>query len=711
MNQKNKIDRRKFIRQSATLGLGLLLTNKLFAFSTQSGHTRESAHKGSDLLKGFIVSDAHFGWENETQPSIEKQKQMIDVIRHRFPDLDLCLDTGDAHHNGKDRDEERGQWTDIILSQDIPLPFYYVPGNHEIAHANNADPEFVCARLGSHEARPYYSFDIKGIHFVSVPELMRAVYIPRELLEWLKLDLELNKSKTTILLSHNSLIGYSKNYAEGYRGVANTQDIIDLMNQYPNCVAWMYGHNHNYEVVRKGDQLFVSNGRIGGFDPSRGKHGLGGIYFEIAKDRVDIRCYSAEFDKYIDEFDKTELYRGTLDLKTSLDIDAPVCYSAGCGMARNGEKSPLYHHHIAEGKAMELFIAGVPGYIINEDPDFKYYMYRESSNDRQLMGCSISNNKNSYEWKNPGIQILASQKNQTMTIPRTSHNKYTYYRVAAGQRYKIDIDLQGLGDGGQHIVVRPKLYDRSGTQVVAAPTKEYRLSGQRQLISHPIDFPEQKKLVSIYTDENSDNVFNLSVEIEFIHPADDIMVHRVEISFDNADETTLSAFVKLNNACYRAGKLSGRTYEKFDVTPRTGNRSVMTIGATGNGMATWLLRLNDVRWQVLGAACEDRPASMIIGPMRNLYSHRKEVAINRFGDFYKKTFVSRMRNVNFAEIFPLEKGNREIKVCIQETLAEFAEIEVYSPRDDLHINGAQSVVRNGSRYVITVKEGDSLTIS
>ena len=169
-----------------------------------------SAREDKESLKGFIVSDAHVGWENEQQPSVEKQKEMIDQIRRKFPDLDVFIDTGDAHHNGKDRDKERGEWTDMILGQDWPIPFFYVPGNHEIAHANDRDSEFTCAVLGSHEARPYYSFDIQGIHFVSVPELIRAVYVPKELLEWLRLDLELNKDKTTILLSHNSLIGYNQ---------------------------------------------------------------------------------------------------------------------------------------------------------------------------------------------------------------------------------------------------------------------------------------------------------------------------------------------------------------------------------------------------------------------------------------------------------------------------------------------------------------------
>ena len=705
--------RRHFLRSSAMIGSGLLFSNQLFsAFANTAfgNHSIDASVTNTPSLKGFIVSDAHFGWESDIQPAPEMQKQMIDNIRRRFPDLDVMIDTGDAHHNGTDRDRERGDWSDIIMYEDDPIPFFYVPGNHEICHANDHDVEFRCAVMGSHEARPYYSFDIKGIHFVSVPELLRAVYIPRELLEWLRLDMKLNKGKTTILLSHNSLIGYSKTFEEGYRGVVNTAQIIDLMNAYPNCIAWMYGHNHNYEVVEKLNKLFISNGRIGGFDPSKGKHGLGGIYFEITSDMVDIRCYSAEFDKFVEEIDNSEPYRGKLAISTSFDATVLPAYSAGVGMARNGEKSPLYHHFVTSGKSAELHIAGVGGTIINEDPDFTMFMVRKPAIDRQLMGCSISENKASYEWKDPGILMLPSEKKQIITLPRASHNKYTYYRVAAGHDYKVTLDLQGLNGGGQNIAVRVKLFDRQGEQVMAAPLGRYILTGVRQQIVQPVKFPAGKISKSIYTDENSDNVFNFSVEIEFEDLRNEVMVHRVAIEFANAGEHTARPSVAIGKEKFGTdATLVPGEYRSFTLKPRTGSRSVVTVDVAGNGMATWLYRIKDLQWQVLGAQVEERPSSMLIGPMRNLFSHRKEVAINPYGDFRSRTFVSRLRNVDVAEVFPLEKGNKQIMVKALKTLSGKAEIEVFSPRNDLKISGGKAT-RNGNKYIIPVVEGATVTI-
>ena len=86
-------------------------------------------------------------------------------------------------------------------------------------------------------------------------------------------------------------------------------------------------------------------------------------------------------------------------------------------------------------------------------------------------------------------------------------------------------------------------------------------------------------------------------------------------------------------------------------------------------MVTWLMRINNIQWQVLGAQVENRQNSMLIGPMRNLYSHRKEVVINPYDGYENKTFLYRMRNINKAEVFPLENGNTKITVKVLETLA------------------------------------------
>jgi len=97
----------------------------------------------------------------------------------------------------------------------------------------------------------------------------------------------------------------------------DSDKMLAVFKKNPNIITWMHGHNHNFEVVKQEDMLFVSNGRIGGFDPSSGKYGIGGVYFEITKDKLIVKCYSAEKDMFLDSFD--ESLSQTLDVKTTFD--------------------------------------------------------------------------------------------------------------------------------------------------------------------------------------------------------------------------------------------------------------------------------------------------------------------------------------------------------------------------------------------------------
>ena len=220
------------------------------------------------VLRGFIVSDAHFGWVDPRQPSVAVQIAAMSNIMTRFPNLDVFLDTGDGHHNTAP-DSAYGDWTDVIVRGCGSLPFYFTAGNHEIdSFSHPWDPESKTMRLGSVGCRPYYSFDVKGIHFLVLPELVKTNYIPREELDWAALDLEINRNKTVIILSHNSLLGTTEPREDrGYRVIANSQDIYDLMEKHGRVIAWMHGHNHDYKFVPKPNRLYVSNGRIGGFPP------------------------------------------------------------------------------------------------------------------------------------------------------------------------------------------------------------------------------------------------------------------------------------------------------------------------------------------------------------------------------------------------------------------------------------------------------------
>jgi len=119
-------------RRDVLLGL-LLAAAVLIAASGQRLTAQEGGATGG-VLKGFVIADAHFGWDNPQQPSPDEQRQMLRRILKRFPDLDVLMDVGDAYHSADPScDEGRRQWTDVVVSGCGPIPFFYITGSHELA--------------------------------------------------------------------------------------------------------------------------------------------------------------------------------------------------------------------------------------------------------------------------------------------------------------------------------------------------------------------------------------------------------------------------------------------------------------------------------------------------------------------------------------------------------------------------------------------------
>jgi hypothetical protein len=449
------MDRRDFLKVYGAGVAAALLPSNVWAMGS----------KHNDVLRGFIVSDAHFGWDGDEQPQIEEQRAAMKHIISTFENLDLMIDTGDAYHGnlkGEVREKSAGDWTDIISGETGSLPMLYVPGNHEIMGWREGDPEWRCNRLGSLPCRPYYSFDIKGIHFVSVPELMMAVYINKETIEWLKLDLAVNRDKTVILLSHNNISGTTTPDEEGYRGLVNSAELYDIIKANPNVIAWMHGHNHNYQIVQEENCMYVSNGRIGGFDPSKGQYGIGGIYFEISESLLDVKCYSAEFKRFLGPDDGPQL-AGRMKTRTTLEPLKPMAYSFGTGGARDTERIPMVNHYTSKSASAKLYITGAEDEIINEDTRLNYYQCRPSNKHMQLFGFIVRDPKDLWRWDNPGITLFerSDGKDIRVTAPHYGAGMCSYYRCPPDQEYEVTLELEGRGQGPK-LDIEFMYFDRTG---------------------------------------------------------------------------------------------------------------------------------------------------------------------------------------------------------------------------------------------------------
>lgn len=650
---------------------------------------------------------------------------MMGRILRRFPDLDLFWDTGDAHHNNA-TDAARRDWTDIIAGGCQALPFYYTAGNHEITSwSDDCDVELRCAKLGSLTCRPYYSFDLMGIHFLSLPEQIMMSFVTEEALAWARLDLALNRDKTTIILSHNSINGTTQPHDDlGYRRLANSAQVFDFINQWPNVVAWMHGHNHTWEIVQKQGKFYVSNGRIGGYNPPYpgyyGRGHLGGMYFEIAPDRVTIRGYSATEDKFFDELPHYGHLTQTIELKTTLDPHAPAAYSYGHGALKDGERVYAANHHTASGRA-ELFLAGAATPLINENPDFSAYTQRTIKDwkTKHLIGYDIQpleidaeKTDHSWDFLNPGVRINAQRnprKEKILNVPGMAEGAKSYYRCAPGKSYRVRMELDAK-TGGQAFQLICQVHGTDLAQAISIPIDQRTLQPGFQVIEETFALPSLLEHISLYTDPSCDVVYNVLLQTRLSNLSDDVLITRLEFMLAGAEGPTRNPALTIDGQRFaHAGELRPGQIAKFKLNGLAPARSVFECEAEGNGKLAWLVRQVGLAWQVRNAMVADRGDHLEIGPLRNPYSEKQEAIIAPIHPV-QGAFIHRLRRLEQARVYPA-RHDGPMRVEVQKLGAPDGEIEVLSASKPQSIKGAAEWSYQDGRALIKVTQPGTITIT
>ena len=99
------------------------------------------------------LSDLHLGLESHPGTE-ERLQQAIDLIRPRHVDAVIVSgDIGDKYEQSWNKARE-------ILAT-LKVPVYYVPGNHD-------DTASTAERYNKVFGKDYYTFDVKGIHFIAL---------------------------------------------------------------------------------------------------------------------------------------------------------------------------------------------------------------------------------------------------------------------------------------------------------------------------------------------------------------------------------------------------------------------------------------------------------------------------------------------------------------------------------------------------------------
>ena len=701
-------------KRSLWVLVGILVAVVLITIQSPLRHRLGGVIDGDgnrNALTGFVVADAHFGAAHRDQPTNEDIQNAMHHIYQQFPELDVMWDAGDAHHRADD-DDERGDWLTYLAGEGAQSPLYYTGGNHELTGFSTPyDPEERALQLGSLAARPYYSIDIKNIHLISLPELIDANYLSAEELAWLDLDLQLNQDKTILILSHNALQGIKDTDDQkiAYRRLTNSDAIFERMEQYPNIRAWIHGHNHTYDVVERDGSLFVSAGRMGGFNGDRktdlklDKDNLGGIYFKITRNQFILRAYNASKHAFMDELGYPELSM-TLEFDTALKPKAPARLSYGYGLARDGQRIPFYNHHLGASQR-ELFVSGAPGAVFSDNSQFT--AFSEDRKRGKTLNAIVISSKDAYEWLNPTVRLLpqAPGKLINVSLSAKSSGRWAYYRVAPNHTYTTTLKLDAE-QGGQQVSFQSKLRDSDGNIVITFPPEVWTLTEDPQTLRYQVQVPDLVDYPSIYQDPTSDRQFQLSTTVGFTNLEHPVELEQFSMQLGD-DETTIKPTVLVNEQPYASEEtLSPNQYVHFDLSADSPQRSVFEAQADGSGLLTFLVRETAMKWQVRNAMATQQGNALMIGPMRNHFGNYRDILLTPLGQ-HPQPYLNVLSHVEQAKVV---YDNSDIRIDLLDVDGDVGKLTVVADKQPRQVVGAKDWTFKNGHLDIVAAQNDQVTV-
>lgn len=403
-------------------------------------------------LQFFVVSDFHIGWSGENQPTVDTQRKLMQKLRGFAPRLDFIVDTGDIYHakqNPIQRAVSVNTWRSIVTLAGVPV--LYVPGNHELFDHTMQDNERYCTRVASLPNCADWLFSYNGINLACIAQVDAPNYVSPDTWSWLAHTLHADdpgRQKPTILLAHNALEGTTATpQLRDYRVLVNSQPILQAIDQWPNIIAWMHGHNHGFDMVLRNRKAFISNGRMGGFIPSSeygpvGQGSLGGILVTVYRDHAN--------------FAAIDLATGTAPLGiksfTSLDVslshplpptrDATKLYFGSRAINSTNPSASEYQCWTAlNSKAQRLGVFDPQEQSINPDPELKNIAQYTRARATSTVNRSVA------PLRSPNGPITL--RNCVASIPQTSDGGIHLQPSIPNSSYSAKLVIWGASNRGR----------------------------------------------------------------------------------------------------------------------------------------------------------------------------------------------------------------------------------------------------------------------
>ena len=231
------MDRRDFIKL-AGIG-GVVFASGLGTRALGSGTGSNPASKGADDFYFVQLSDTHWGFDGPAVNPDSKGtlKKAVAVVNSLDQKPDFVVFTGDLTHtteNAKIRHDRMAEFKDIASGINVKT-VHYMPGEHDAALDRGDVYQGFFGDL-------HYSFDHRGIHFVSLDNVSDpGAIVGNDQVAWLKQDLKKVKASAPIVvLAHRPLFDL---YPQWDWATKDGNLVLDVLDPYQNVTVF-YGHIH-----------------------------------------------------------------------------------------------------------------------------------------------------------------------------------------------------------------------------------------------------------------------------------------------------------------------------------------------------------------------------------------------------------------------------------------------------------------------------------
>lgn len=209
------------------------------------------------ILRFGMAADAHFAdvearGTRHYRESAAKMAECVALMNEQK--VDFLIELGDLKDQGEPASEQDTlEYLDTIegVFRQFKGPRYHVLGNHDMDSLSKEQFLSGTENTGIAAGSTYYSFDVKGVHFVVLDANYSAdgsdydhgqfnwtdANIPAKQLDWLKRDLEASSSPTIVFV-HQQLDG------EGQHCIRNAAEVREVLQASGQVRAVFQGHNH-----------------------------------------------------------------------------------------------------------------------------------------------------------------------------------------------------------------------------------------------------------------------------------------------------------------------------------------------------------------------------------------------------------------------------------------------------------------------------------